>query len=97
MAWRPWSWRMSATGQVPWILITGHGNEETAVAAIKQGAFNYLTKPVDLARLKATIESAVRLAAANRENKALRRELGYDEALDRIVGTSTWRSATSRR
>ncbi len=76
-------------GAVPWILITGHGNEETAVAAIKQGAFNYLTKPVDLSRLKATIESAVRLANANRENKQLRRELGYDEALDRIVGTST--------
>ena len=75
-------------GQVPWILVTGHGNEETAVAAIKQGAFNYLTKPVDLARLKATVESAVRMASANRENKALRRELGYEEALDRIVGTS---------
>jgi two-component system, NtrC family, response regulator HydG len=75
-------------GQLPWILITGHGNEETAVAAIKQGAFNYLTKPVDLGRLKATIQSAVRLANANRENKALRRELGYDEALDRIVGNS---------
>ncbi len=75
-------------GPVPWVLITGHGNEETAVAAIKQGAFNYLTKPVDLARLKATIASAVRMSAANRENKALRRELGYDEALDRIVGSS---------
>ncbi len=75
-------------GQLPWVLITGHGNEETAVAAIKQGAFNYLTKPVDLARLKATIESAVRMANANRENRALRRELGYEEALDRIVGNS---------
>jgi two-component system, NtrC family, response regulator AtoC len=75
-------------GRVPWILITGHGNEETAVSAIKQGAFNYLTKPVDLARLKATIESAVRHALTTRENKALRRELGYDEALDRIVGSS---------
>ena len=75
-------------GPLPWILITGHGNEETAVAAIKQGAFNYLTKPVDLSRLKATVESAVRMSSANRENKALRRELGYEEALDRIVGTS---------
>jgi len=75
-------------GNVPWILITGHGNEQIAVEAIKQGAFNYLTKPVDLARLKATVASAIRLAAANRENKQLRRELGFDEALDRIVGTS---------
>jgi len=76
-------------GQIPWILITGHGNEDIAVSSIKNGAFNYLTKPVDLARLKATVESAVRMASATRENKVLRRELGYDEALDRIVGTSS--------
>ena len=75
-------------GPVPWILITGHGSEEIAVQAIRKGAFNYLTKPVDIARLRATVESAARLASANRENKALRRELGYEEALDRIVGTS---------
>ncbi len=73
---------------LPWILITAHGNEEIAVAAIKQGAFNYLTKPVDMARLKTTVESAARLAKANSENRALRRELGYDEALDRIIGHS---------
>lgn len=75
-------------GRVPWILITGFGSEEIAVQAIKQGAFNYLTKPVDLQRLKATMESAAQTAGLSRENKALRRELGYDEALDRIVGTS---------
>ena len=77
------------SGNIPWLLITGHGNEEIAVSAIKRGAFNYLTKPVDLARLKATVESAARLAHANKENKALRKELGYDEALERIIGTST--------
>jgi len=75
-------------GKVPWILVTGHGNEETAVAAIKQGAFNYLPKPVDLARLKATVASAARLALANNENRQLRKDLGYDEALERIVGVS---------
>jgi len=75
-------------GSVPWILVTGHGSEDIAVDAIKKGAFNYLTKPVDLARLKATVESAVRVSQGNRENRALRRELGYDEALDRIVGVS---------
>ena len=75
-------------GAMPWILVTGHGSEDIAVDAIKKGAFNYLTKPVDLARLKATVESAVRVSQGNRENRALRRELGYDEALDRIVGVS---------
>lgn len=76
-------------GDLPWILITGHGSEEIAVSAIKQGAFNYLTKPVDLARLKATVESAARVSKTTTENQALRRELGYDEALDRIIGTSS--------
>ena len=56
--------------------------------AIKQGAFNYLTKPVDLQRLKATMDSAAQTAGISRENRALRRELGYDEAMDRIIGTS---------
>lgn len=75
-------------GDLPWILITGHGNETIAVDAIKKGAFNYLTKPVDLQRLTATVESASRVAQQATENRALRRELGYDEALDRIVGSS---------
>ncbi len=75
-------------GPIPWVLITGHGSEEIAVRAIKQGAFNYLTKPVDMARLKATIESAARTAILGRENRALRRELGYEEAMERIVGSS---------
>ena len=70
-------------------MITGHGSEEIAVDSIKKGAFNYLTKPVDLSRLKATLESASRAAGMSRENRKLKRELGYDEALDRIIGTNT--------
>ena len=73
---------------LPWVLITGHGNEELAVQAIKQGAFNYLTKPVDLQRLVATMASATRTAQTNKENQQMRRELGYDEALERIIGSS---------
>ena len=73
---------------LPWVLITGHGNEELAVQAIKQGAFNYLTKPVDLQRLVATMASATRTAQTNKENLQMRRELGYDEALERIIGSS---------
>jgi two-component system response regulator HydG len=77
------------TPGLPWILITGHGTEEIAVQAIKQGAFNYLSKPVDLTRLLASVESAARAAATAAENRNLKRELGHDEALQRIVGTST--------
>ena len=42
-------------GAVPWVLITGHGNEQIAVDAIKQGAFNYLTKPVDTGLMLRTL------------------------------------------
>ena len=48
------------SGGTPVILITGHGSEETAVQAIKRGAFNYLPKPIDLHRLRADLESALR-------------------------------------
>src|SRR5262249_25938184 len=50
------------------IMITGHGDVKTAVEAIKQGAANYLTKPVDLAELRAIVDKAaerLRLAKIN--------------------------------
>src|SRR5579862_8977422 len=40
------------------VMITGHGDVKTAVEAIKQGAANYLTKPVDLGELRAIVEKA---------------------------------------
>src|SRR5262245_50135919 len=54
------------------VLITGHGDVKTAVEAIKQGASNYLAKPVDMAELRAIVDKAaerLRLAKANRELK----------------------------
>ena len=48
------------SGGSPVILITGHGSEETAVQAMKKGAFNYLSKPIDLNRLRAEMEGALR-------------------------------------
>src|SRR5216684_4257922 len=54
------------------IVITGYGDIKTAVEAIKEGAANYLAKPVDLAELRAIVEKAserLRLARTNRELK----------------------------
>ena len=65
--------RLSADSPV--ILITGHGSEETAVKAMKQGAFNYLAKPVDLHRLRAEIESAMRWRSAQIKNAELQQEV----------------------
>src|ERR1700730_9419973 len=47
------------------VMITGHGDVKTAVEAIKQGAANYLTKPVDMAELRAIVDKvAERLGLA---------------------------------
>jgi DNA-binding NtrC family response regulator len=65
--------RLSAGSPV--ILITGHGSEETAVQAMKKGAFNYLSKPIDLNRLRAELEGALRWRQVQVENAELQQEL----------------------
>jgi two-component system response regulator HydG len=71
------------------VVITGHADTKTAVEAIKQGAVNYLTKPVDLAELRAIVDRAaehIRLASANRElKKQLEERFGFEG----MVGNST--------
>src|SRR5438105_2087854 len=71
------------------VLITGHGDVKTAVEAIQQGASNYLTKPVDMAELRAIIAKAAerpRLARANRE---LKRQLDEKFGFEGMVGSSS--------
>jgi two-component system response regulator HydG len=70
------------------IMITGHGDVKTAVEAIKQGAANYLTKPVDLAELRAIVDRAaerLRLAKVNRE---LKRQLDEKFGFEGVIGNS---------
>jgi two-component system, NtrC family, response regulator HydG len=70
------------------VMITGHGDIKTAVEAIKQGAANYLTKPVDRDELRAIVEKAserLRLARANRE---LKRQLDEKFGFEGVIGNS---------
>jgi two-component system response regulator HydG len=70
------------------VMITGHGDIKTAVEAIKQGAANYLTKPVDRDELRAIVERAserLRLARANRE---LKRQLDEKFGFEGVIGNS---------
>jgi two-component system response regulator HydG len=70
------------------VVITGHGDVKTAVEAIKQGAANYLTKPVDMAELRAIVDRAaerLRLARANRE---LKRQLDEKFGFEGVIGNS---------
>ena len=69
------------------ILLTGQGTIETAVAAMREGAYDYLTKPVDVARLKLLIPKAASSSEAVREVALLRRQLQQVRGMGQLVGT----------
>ena len=54
-------WMQSHSAGVPVAVITAHGNVETAVQALKLGAFDFITKPLDLQNLRDIVESALKL------------------------------------
>jgi DNA-binding NtrC family response regulator len=70
------------------ILLTGQGSIDSAVAAMKEGAYDYLTKPVDAARLKLLIPKAAERGEALREVVLLRRRVRQVWGLGKLVGTS---------
>ncbi len=70
---------------VPVIMISGHGNIDTAVEAVKKGAFDYISKPPDLNRLLITLRNALDKQTLVTEAKVLKRKVG--KVLE-MVGTS---------
>src|SRR5450759_5351699 len=72
-------------GTFPIIMLTAHGNVETAVEAMKAGATEYLTKPFDLGELKLSIEKAIRISELSDEVKRLRAELDRDWDVDGFI------------
>ena len=72
----------------PVIVLTGHGTIETAVSAIKQGAYDYLTKPLEIARLRIMVEKALEKGKTQREMILLRKRLKGLWGLGKLVGKS---------
>ncbi|MGH7320868.1 MAG: sigma-54-dependent transcriptional regulator [Candidatus Rokuibacteriota bacterium] len=72
----------------PIIILTGHGSVETAVTAMKEGAYDYLTKPVEVPRLRILIQKAIEKGEALRELAALRRRLKDVWGFGALVGKS---------
>ena len=70
------------------IMLTAYGSVETAVEAMKVGAADFLTKPVNLDHLDITISKAVRQRALESENRALKSRLDSKFGLENIVGSS---------
>ncbi len=71
------------------ILITAYASVETAVEAMKTGAFDYITKPFKIDELRITLQRALDYQAAMRENSYLRRELKNRYSFENIVGRSS--------
>jgi two-component system response regulator AtoC len=73
----------------PIIMLTAHGNVETAVEAMKAGASEYLTKPFDLEELKLRIDHAIQVGEMAAEVQRLREELDRDYDIDGIVAADS--------
>lgn len=71
--------------ETPVIMISGHGNIETAVDAVKKGAFDYISKPPDLNRLLITIRNALDKTSLVKETKVLKRKVSK---VQEIIGES---------
>jgi len=76
----------AADATIPVILLTAFGSVEEAVAAMKDGAYDFLQKPVDLDHLKLLVQRAAQQQELQRENLLLREEYATRYGFPRIVG-----------
>ena len=74
---------------LPLIVCTGFGSIPSAVEAIRKGAADYMTKPVNLDQLFLVVERALRTSNLAKENKSLKKRLKRFEGFEKIVGRST--------
>src|SRR5262245_42610047 len=70
------------------VILTAQGTVETAVEAIKEGAYDYLTKPIEPQRLKILLDKIVERQETIREVKVLRRQLRDSGSFGRMIGAS---------
>jgi DNA-binding NtrC family response regulator len=71
---------------IPLIMLTGHASIEHAVASIKAGAIDYITKPVRPEQLKLAVDQALEFVRLRKENEALRREVMEFRNERQIIG-----------
>jgi len=70
------------------IVMTGYASVETAVRALKHGAFDYITKPFDPDDLSVVARNALEQHRLRRENRLLRQQISEDQALTDLIGQS---------
>ena len=79
------------------IMMTAYGNVETAVEAMKRGAFDFLTKPVNLERMEILIKRALNSRTMVTENQALHQRLDQKFSFKGIIGNSSALEAVIER
>lgn len=73
---------------LPVIVLTGHGTVENAVEAMRNGAYDFITKPVNLDRLSLLVKRALQNRELARQHRELQEELERKQQIDAIVGKS---------
>jgi two-component system response regulator AtoC len=76
------------------ILMTAYGSEKVAVQAMKRGAYDYITKPLDLEKLDAVLTRALHSRQVETENRQLREELDKKFGLEKLIGNAPAMVAT---
>ena len=79
---------------VPVVIISGHGNIEIAVAAIKQGAYDFIEKPFNIDQLLVVIRRAMETSRLRRENQTLKRQDGVQSEM--IGASASFRTLISQ-
>ncbi|MBI3995574.1 MAG: sigma-54-dependent Fis family transcriptional regulator [Nitrospirae bacterium] len=73
---------------LPCIMLTAHGTIDSAVAAMKEGAYDYLTKPINNEEIKMTVKKALDLHRLTREVEHLRERVGMESGSANFIGRS---------
>ena len=90
-------WAKSSAGDVPVIMMSGHGTIETAVEATRLGAYDFLEKPLSTAKLLLAVRRALEAAQLRRENIGLKREaLQASEPIGRSTVMASLRDQVKR-
>ncbi len=74
---------------IPITIMTAYSSVETAIEALKKGAYDYLTKPLDFDKLRLSLERAMEHVQLKEENRLLKESLGKQFDMQNIIGRST--------
>jgi DNA-binding NtrC family response regulator len=78
----------SVSPTLPCIMLTAHGTIDSAVSAMREGAYDYLTKPINIDEITLTVKKALELHRLTREVEHLREKVGFETAMGNIIGRS---------